>query len=315
MTDLSSAVHVLEPREVPLGGLRALTVRRTLPSKQRSFVGAWCFVDHYGPTVVGPGNDGGMDVPPHPHTGLQTVSWLFDGEIEHQDSGGVVGLVKVGEVNLMTAGSGIAHSEVSTTAKSGLHGVQLWVALPDEARAVERGFEHYAPGQADLPGGAGSALVFLGELPGVDASPVVTYTPLLGAQLDLVPDADVTLTVDASHEHGVLVDSGDVVLDESPVAYGELGCRDAGPDRLRLRAGADGARIVLLGGPPFEEEIVMWWNFVGRSHEEIVAFRDAWEAGSDQFGGVPGYVGVTARIPAPPLPGVRLRARNRHGRV
>src|SRR3954471_1567259 len=133
------AVEVLHPREVPLGGPRAIRVRRTLPQRERSLIGAWCFVDHYGPVAAR------MDVPPHPHTGLQTVSWLFDGEVEHRDSGGVHAMVRPGELNLMTAGRGIAHSEVSTPDTTSLHGVQLWVALPDDARDVERGFDHHVP--------------------------------------------------------------------------------------------------------------------------------------------------------------------------
>lgn len=304
-------VEVLAAREVPLGGIRAITVRRTLPHRQRSFVGAWCFVDHYGPTRVGPDNAGGMDVPPHPHTGLQTVSWLFTGQIQHRDSAGVVGLVRPGEVNLMTAGSGIAHSEVSTAATSVLHGVQLWVALPESARDADRGFDHFAPPLAHLPSGAGTARVFLGSLPGVGASPVPTFSPLLGAQLDLMPEAEVTLRVDAAYEHAVLLDLGEVSLEGAPLRPGDLGCVDAGPASLTLTAGPRGARLLLLGGTPFEEEIVMWWNFVGRSHEEIVTFRQEWEAGSDRFGAVPGYTGAVDRIPAPPLPGVRLRPRGR----
>lgn len=136
---VEGVVQVLSPRQVPLGGLRALEVRRTLPHRDRSFVGAWCFVDHYGPE-----RGVGMDVPPHPHTGLQTVSWLFEGAIEHHDSGGAHAVVRPGEVNLMTSGRGIVHSEVSTPGTETLHGVQLWVALPDVTRDGARAFEHHA---------------------------------------------------------------------------------------------------------------------------------------------------------------------------
>src|SRR5689334_7001587 len=139
----SSFVGLLHPREVPLGGPRAIRVRRTLPQRERSMIGAWCFADHYGPHDVRGG--GGMDVPPHPHTGLQTVSWLFSGEIEHRDSNGVHAMVRPGELNLMTAGAGICHSEVSTAAVDILHGVQLWVALPDADRHTTRDFAHHAP--------------------------------------------------------------------------------------------------------------------------------------------------------------------------
>jgi redox-sensitive bicupin YhaK (pirin superfamily) len=134
---------VLHPREVPLGGPRAIRVRRTLPQRERSLIGAWCFVDHYGPHDVRGGT--GMDVPPHPHTGVQTVSWLFSGEVEHRDSAGMHAIVRPGELNLMTAGAGICHSEVSTTATTLLHGVQLWVALPDGNRDAGRDFAHHAP--------------------------------------------------------------------------------------------------------------------------------------------------------------------------
>src|SRR6478672_9883301 len=137
------SILVLEPREVPLGGPRAMTVRRTLPQRGRSLIGAWCFVDHYGPDDVA--ETGGMVVPPHPHTGLQTVSWLFEGEVEHRDSAGHHAMVRPGEVNLMTAGRGISHSEVSPASTTRLHGAQLWVALPDSERRTDPGFAHHAP--------------------------------------------------------------------------------------------------------------------------------------------------------------------------
>lgn len=298
---------------MPLGGLRALEVRRTLPHRDRSFIGAWCFVDHYGPTPVN-GDADGMDVPPHPHTGLQTVSWLFAGEIEHRDSGGVHGMVRPGEVNLMTGGSGIAHSEVSTPETTVLHGVQLWVALPDGKRHLPRGFEHHAPAEIPLPGG-GTARVFVGSLPGIDESPITTYTPLLGAELHLDAGATVEIDVDPAFEHGLLVDSGTVTWEGTALAPGDLGCTEPGAATLRLTAGDEPVRAVLLGGEPFDEEIVMWWNFIGRTHDEIVAFRDEWEASTDRFGSVDGYVGEISRIPAPPLPQVRLRARGRRGKV
>jgi redox-sensitive bicupin YhaK (pirin superfamily) len=305
----TSEVEVLAPRAVPLGGPRAMTVRRTLPQRRRSLIGAWCFVDHYGPDDTAA--TGGMDVPPHPHTGLATVSWLFTGEVEHRDSHGVHALVRPGELNLMTAGHGIAHSEVSTPGTTVLHGVQLWVALPEEARDGPRDFAHHAPAPVTLDGG--TARVFLGTLAG-SRSPVVTATPLLGAELLLEPGARVELAVDDTFEHGLLVDRGRVTFRGQPLEPGELGYVRPGPRTLAITAGAEPARLVLLGGPPFGEQIVMWWNFVGRSHDEIVAFRAAWEAG-ERFGGVDGYVGrdgrtgVDARLPAPALPHATIRPR------
>ncbi len=294
-------MEVLQPREVPLGGPRAIRVQRTLPQRQRSLVGAWCFIDHYGPVAAR------MDVPPHPHTGLQTVSWLFSGEVEHRDSAGVHAAVRPGELNLMTAGAGICHSEVSVDSGALLHGVQLWVALPATDRDTARDFSHYAPEPLALPGA--SARVFLGRLAG-SRSPVPTFTPLLGAQIDLEAGATLDLDVDPAFEHGVLCDSGTVRVDGTALAIAGLAYRGPGRAQLQVHNAREGpARVLLLGGTPFTEELVMWWNFVGRSHEDIVDYRQLWEDADDRFGAVQGYRGALARLPAPPLPTARLRPR------
>jgi quercetin 2,3-dioxygenase len=297
----ASSVQVLQPREVPLGGPRAIRVQRTLPQRERSLIGAWCFIDHYGPVSAS------MDVPPHPHTGLQTVSWLFSGKVEHRDSAGVVARVRPGGLNLMTAGAGICHSEVSVGPATTLHGVQLWVALPDSDRDTGRDFDHYEPRPTALPGG--SARVFLGEL-AASRSPVHTFTPLLGAQIDLDAHARLDLEVDPAFEHGVLCDVGTVEFDGTALGFAELGYRGPGSPTLHLRNSSDrAARVLLLGGTPFTEELVMWWNFVGRSHHDIASYRHLWEDGDERFGAVHGYRGSVARLPAPPLPATRLRPR------
>jgi quercetin 2,3-dioxygenase len=302
-------VEVLRPREVPLGGPRAIRVRRTLPQRQRSLIGAWCFADHYGPHDLR--RSIGMDVPPHPHTGLQTISWLFSGEVEHRDSAGVHAIVRPGELNLMTAGAGICHSEVSAAADRDvtavLHGVQLWAALPDSDRHTSRGFNHYVPEPISLPGAV--ARIFLGRLAG-SRSPVHTFTPLLGAQLDLEAGARVTLDVDPAFEHGVLCDQGAVAMHGAALSVGDLGYQ--GPDSSALVLHNDGdqpGRVLLLGGTPFAEQLVMWWNFVGRSHDEIADYRRLWEEADERFGAVQGYQGTPARLPAPALPTARLRPR------
>ncbi|EWS82224.1 pirin [Brachybacterium phenoliresistens] len=309
-------VEILAPREVPLGGPRSMTVLRTLPQRRRSLIGAWCFADHYGPDDVS--RTGGMDVAPHPHIGLQTVSWLFRGEIAHIDSGGGRGEVLPGEVNLMTAGDGIAHSETSTAPTTVLHGVQLWLALPESRRAsLPRRLEHYAPPEVDLPGGC--ALVLIGSLLG-STSPVEVHTPLVGAEIRLDPGARLEIDVDPGFEHGVLVDCGEVDVEGVPVPRASLAYLGVGAERLHLRnAGGHAARVMLLGGEPFEEEIVMWWNFVGRTSEEIHRARADWEAGGERFGEVAGYVGHggpgrnahgQARLPAPAIPPMTLRPRS-----
>ncbi|MGW0336116.1 pirin family protein [Streptomyces sp. NPDC003011] len=296
-------VDVLSAREVPLGGPRAMLVRRTLPQRARTLIGAWCFADHYGPTDTT--TTGGMDVAPHPHTGLQTVSWLFSGEIEHRDTLGTRALIRPGEMNLMTGGHGVAHSEISTARTTVIHGVQLWVALPEEHRNTDRNFQHYVPEAVRVEGA--EMRVFLGSL-AESASPVRTFTPLLGAEIILEPRAQVTLPVDTSFEHGLLVDSGDVRLADTELHPAELGYVPCGADALTVVNVSDGpARMILLGGPPFEEEIVMWWNFIGRSHEDIVRARQDWEASSDRFGVVEGYPG--RRLPAPALPNAVIMPR------
>ncbi|MBZ5735255.1 pirin family protein [Nocardioides sp. TRM66260-LWL] len=308
----AAPLEVMTPRDVPLGGPRAMRVRRTLPQRSRSLIGAWCFVDHYGPDDVA--TSGGMVVAPHPHIGLQTVSWLFTGEVEHRDSAGHRALVRPGELNLMTAGRGISHSENSTPGTAVLHGAQLWVALPADARDVAPAFEHFAP--AAVRGEGHELRVFLGELAG-SRSPVVTHTPLLGAEVLLDAGAELRLDVDPAFEHGVLVDLGapaDALLVEgAPLERHELGHLAPGRSSVTLRAGAEPVRLLLLGGPPFEESIVMWWNFVGRSHEEVAAARDDWQqqvAGGHAADGRFGVVaGEQERIPAPELPHVRLRER------
>lgn len=300
-------VEVLSPREVPLGGPRALPVRRTLPQHQRSLIGAWCFADHYGPQDLR--QSAGMDVPPHPHTGLQTVSWLFRGQIEHRDSAGVHQLIDPGELNLMTAGAGICHSEVSTSQTTVLHGVQLWVALPDSDRNTARDFDHYVP--EPISRGDATVRVFLGELAG-DRSPVHTFTPLLGAQVDLAAGCTLELDVDRGFEHGVLLDLGRVDAAGRTLAPGELAYLGPGASSLCLRNPTGmAARVVLLGGAPFAEELLMWWNFVGRSHDEIVSYRQLWQDGDARFGAVSGYTGSVPRLPAPAMPATRLRPRRR----
>lgn len=295
-------VEILTAREVPLGGPRAMTVLRTLPQAQRSLIGAWCFADHYGPDDVA--QTGGMDVAPHPHTGLQTVSWLFTGEIEHRDSNGVHAMVRPGELNLMTGGRGICHSEVSTPATTTLRGMQLWVALPNESRYAARDFQHYAP-EAVVASGV-SVRVFLGALAG-QVSPVHTATALLGAELLLEPRSTVRFDVDPGFEHGLLVDTETVEFAGTRLSRGELGYVGTGVEQLAVANPTDDtARAILLGGKPFGEQIVMWWNFVGRDHDEIAGFREEWQAESERFGRVEGYRGAVSRLPAPQLPTVRM---------
>lgn len=297
---------LLPGHDVPLG--RYTTVRRLLPQRERRMLGAWCFVDHFGPDDVTAGP--GMQVPPHPHTGLQTVTWLVAGEILHRDSLGSHQLIRPGQLNVMTSGHGIAHSEQSPPEHPPvMHGVQLWIALPDGARDGPADFAHHTivPVWRD---GDLSATVLVGEVGGV-ASPALVHSPLVGAELRLPAGKAAGLALRPDFEHGVLVLSGTAEIAGAVLEPGVLLYLGTGRTGLTLAARGD-ARMLLLGGEPFGSPLVMWWNFVGRSHEEIVAAREDWMAGR-RFGSVAGD--PAGPLPAPPLPGVRLRARDRHGQT
>ncbi|MGL5826696.1 MAG: pirin family protein [Nocardioides sp.] len=331
--------ETIPAREVPLGGPRAMTVWRTLPARGRTLIGAWCFADHFGAprfaadraergqadgtgraiAVSQPASSTPMVFAPHPHTGLQTVSWLFSGEVIHRDSAGNHALVRPGELNLMTAGRGISHSEVSVLGSAAPHGVQLWVALPDRARDVAPSFDHFAPEPVAGPGWV--ARVFLGAFGGA-RSPVHTHTPLLGAELVVEPGVTMEVPLDPTYEYGVLLDSGRLRVQGRELAAADLRYLPPGPTAARLVTYDVPARLLLLGGPPLGERIVMWWNFIGRSHEEIEEFRRAWHTQIVRSGDLvgdgqqvrPGRFGVVvgeslAPIPAPTLPNTRLLPR------
>jgi redox-sensitive bicupin YhaK (pirin superfamily) len=301
-------LQVLAPREVPLGGTRAMHVRRTLPHRDLRTVGAWCFLDDYGPQDVS--GTGAMQVPPHPHTGLQTVTWLLDGRVRHQDSLGNDLLVRPGELNLMTAGRGISHAETSPAGATGdVRGLQLWVALPSEHRDVVPDLGHHA----DLPvlhGDGFEATLLLGSLMGA-TSPARAFTPIVGAEISVRSGGAATVEIERAHEHAVLALSDDLVVDGTPVGRAHLVHLPPGRPALRLSAGHAAGRLLLLGGQPFGEELLMWWNFVARSHDEIVEAREEWTAAvsgaATRFGQVSAYDGPA--LPAPALPTSRLRPR------
>lgn len=324
-----AAVQVITPRQADLGDGSDLEVRRILPSRKRSLIGGWCFLDHFGPEPTA--ETGGMQVPAHPHTALQTVTWLFSGEIEHRDSLGTRAYVRLGQLNLMTAGRGINHTEYSTPETEILHGVQLWTAMPAATRHVDPHFEHYEPEPLDVDGHRVS--VFIGELCG-DASPAKVYSPMVGAEI-VMGAQELVLDVRADFEFGVMPDGGDLIVDGEPVGDGDLAYLEPGATELRLQVSAtteEGrpVRVILIGGEPLGEQIVMWWNFIAPSHEEVVAARANWQAaigqpddeglpvglsegqGHDdpgQFGPLTEPTHGDPPIPAPSLPRVRLRSR------
>lgn len=309
-----------------LSDLAGLPIRRLLPRSQRRLIGPWCFLDAYGPLAFASGKP--MDVAPHPHIGLQTVSWLLDGQVLHHDSLGHSGLTQPGVLSLMTAGHGIAHSEETPAGPvGGLHGVQLWVALPETSRGVAPAFDQYH----ELPSLAlegGRATVLMGQCAGVH-SPARVFSPLVAVDVAAHGSGVLVLPLEHDFEHALVVLHGSCVFAGQPLVHDTLYYLGRGRRELvlslpaagsafeqRYRAGADRppnpratasdtvdgdtvrpTRLLLLGGAPFGESVLMWWNFVARSSDEIVAARQDWQAGR-RFGAVAAYAGPRLLAPA-----------------
>jgi quercetin 2,3-dioxygenase len=293
--------EVIAAHEVDLG--EGTRVRRLLPKPQRARIGAWCFIDHFGPLDVSGGP--GMQVPPHPHIGLQTVTWLLDGEVMHRDSLGNQQLIRPGQLNLMTAGRGIAHAEESPHHHPPmLHGVQLWIALPQSSSSVDPSFEHVP--ELPVVESAGVRLtVLLGEMLGV-RSPAHSHSRLVGVDLELrAPDEPFMLPLHSTFEYGAVTLTGAATVDGVALPPGALLYLGAGREAVGVDA-AGAARILLLGGEPTGEPLYMWWNFVAHTAEEIAQASADWAAGR-RFGEVPGA--SAPRVPAPPLLTARLKPR------
>jgi redox-sensitive bicupin YhaK (pirin superfamily) len=290
-----TATPTLEALPGRLTDLGGLAIRRLLPRSQRRLVGPWCFLDSYGPLTFSSGKP--MDIAPHPHVGLQTVSWLLDGELLHKDSLGLEGAAGPGVLNLMTAGKGIAHSEETPPRNVGrLRGIQLWVALPEASRDIRPAFhQHRALPALEVEGGR--ATILLGELNGVH-SPATTFSPIVGADVSGEPERRLVLPLASGFEHALVPLHGTCSLDGQPLSIDTLYYLGAGRRELTLFSGPQPVRALLLGGAPFGETILMWWNFVARTTEEIVTAREDWEAGR-RFGEVGAYSG--RRLAAPPF--------------
>ncbi|WP_375214215.1 pirin family protein [Aquabacterium sp.] len=306
-------------RESTLG--EGLRIRRALPTRERRMVGAWCFLDHIGPITFGP--DEGMHVGAHPHTCLQTFTWMIEGEIRHRDSLGSDQLIRPGQVNLMTAGHGISHTEDSPTGGQRVHAAQLWIALPPAQADRAPAFEHHAALPTWQHGGCTCTLLagrWRGP-GGEHTAPTKVHTPLVGLDVCSAAGGDTVLPLRPDFEHGLLPLEGSVGIagreatDGAEVATsgiahfapGEFAYLAPGPEQLGLRL-SPGARVLLLGGEPWRDPIVMWWNFVGPSKAHVIQAQADWEAegeaagaaASPRFGAVPG--GEGRRLHAPPLP-------------
>lgn len=281
-------------RNAEVGG--GIPISRALPTRERRTLGAWCFLDHAGPSVFS-GSSQGMDVGPHPHIGLQTFTWMIEGEVLHRDSLGSEQVIRPGQVNLMTAGRGIAHTEQSTGEQRRLHAAQLWIALPAEHANTAPRFDHYP----DLPCWLHDEVkhtLLVGEFEQY-RSPVSTFSPLIAIDLEWQADGYLQLPLRKDFEIGLLpLIAAFEVNDEkfSPDEFAYLGIN---LNRIELRA-KKGSRALLIGGLPLTEEILIWWNFVGHSKQEISRAQRDWEQGNSRFPDVVGYCGP--RMTAPRLP-------------
>jgi redox-sensitive bicupin YhaK (pirin superfamily) len=276
-----------------------LDVRRALPTRGRRTVGPWCFIDHMGPASLSPTNR--YDVAPHPHMGLQTVTWLFEGEILHRDSLGSEQLIRPGQMNLMTSGEGIAHSEENPGVTSGqLHGVQLWVALPSLTRDGQPAFEHHAEmAKFELANGEGTVL--MGSVASATSS-ARRDSDLVGVELKLKRGENV-VPLDRGYEYAMVVTLGSLHVEGSLIAPGHLAYLGGGRDEVRLSTSED-AVAMLLGGAPFEESIVMWWNFVARTQDEISKAYESWMKNDERFARV---ASPLSRIEVGPPPWFHVR--------
>ena len=294
--DNKPMLEALATRETTLG--KGMTIRRALPHNSRRLVGAWTFLDHFGPLPLQPDSEG-LRVGPHPHTGLQTVTWLYEGEVLHRDCLGSKQLIRPGQLNLMTAGRGISHSEESPRNRSAsLHGLQFWIALPNAVREMEPAFEHYT----ELPvveRDGYRASVVIGQAFG-EHSPARVYSPLVGMDIELLNIGEHTLPLNPTFEHAILLIDGELEVAGTRMNLSTLYYLGAGREMLQLNCRKP-ARAFLLGGEPMHEDVLLWWNFVARSTEEMQTARADWEAHSPRFGEVTGYDGP--RLIAPELNG------------
>lgn len=277
----SAAAPVVAISDSRTAEVGALQVRRALPNRGRRTVGAWCFADHFGPVEADEQHR--PDVGPHPHMGLQTVTWLLEGELVHRDSLGSEQLIRPGQLNLMTAGHGVAHAEEMLDGyRGGVHGVQLWVAQPSATRDGPPAFEHHAElPQLELDNA--QATVLVGEM-GSARSGARRDTEHVGVDLDL-RGGSATLPLDPAFEYALVVMAGAVEVEGQEATPGHLIYLGAGRDELSLGT-TERSRLLLLGGAPFEERLLMWWNFVARTKEEVdTGYRD-WTDDSGRFGQV-----------------------------
>ncbi len=249
-------------------------VLRALPRRECRRVGSFVFLDHFGSGAAG----AQVDIPPHPHAGLQTVTYLHSGAIEHRDSLGSVQRIEPDDVNWMTAGGGIVHSEKGVAGSYPLRGVQTWVGLPPGQRAGAPAFDHFAAATLPVLETGGTQLRVIAGAVGNLQSPVPSLLPLTYFDLMLQAGAELQVPVAADHELALYIVSGDIVVDQTPIGMGVLATLGASGTVVSMHS-TRGARAILLGGAPLPEPTAIWWNFVADSVEEGRRLQARWEAG------------------------------------
>ena len=274
---------------------RGTIIKRALPSRHKRMIGAWCFLDHAGPVTFPKGE--GLDVGPHPHIGLQTFTWMIEGTMIHQDSVGSELLIKPKQVNLMTAGHGISHTEVAPDTETKMHAAQLWIALPDDKINMAPRFDHY-PELPVVEKDGVEFTVLVGEFLNTK-SPVEVHTELLGVDLAAKAPTTTRLKLNPKFEYGFMALEGTATINGHELNNDNLLVLEPGVTEIDVQIHED-SRVLLLGGEPFESPILLWWNFVGRTQEELKQALEQWNNHDARFGTIPNYEGP--RLEAPTFP-------------
>lgn len=289
----AATIERIVARKGSLG--EGMEIARALPTKERRMVGAWCFLDHVGPIAFAPGV--GLHVGAHPHTRLQTFTWMIEGEVLHRDSLGYEQVLRAGQVNLMTAGYGISHTEDSVRDGERLHAAQLWIALPDDVADQAPAFDHYPQVPQWQAQGCGWSLM-AGSY-GEYAAPTKLYSQLLGLEVLAGSAGSVHLDLQADFEYGLLALTGGFTVSGESFGKDELAYLAPGRAELEVQLQPN-TRLFVIGGVPFTDPVSIWWNFLGQDLASIRGYCAQWEAGDARFGQV--KEGEHRRLVAPQLP-------------
>ena len=274
---------------------KGTVIKRALPSRNKRMIGAWCFLDHAGPVSFPQGD--GLDVGPHPHIGLQTFTWMIEGTMMHTDSLGSKQLIRPKQVNLMTAGYGISHTEVAPDTETKMHAAQLWIALPDDKINMAPQFDHYP----ELPVVVQDQVEFtvlVGEFLKT-TSPVKVHSDMVGVDFYAPEASTVMIPLNPKFEYGFMALEGEAVVNGHLLNSDNMVVLEPGIEKIEVQL-RKGSRLLLIGGEPFESPILLWWNFVGRSQEQLKEAREQWVNHDARFGTIPDYDGP--RLVAPVLP-------------